>query len=260
VHLLTATSQWGYTPMHKDTVGGALGLTHKVYLAVGGYSNQFWGWGGEDNNMYTRLEKGPGVRRPALGVGRYHALFHPRVMGLDETDQFKNNHKIIHKQHSSENADGISNVKYKTLETRHRQACGDSASSNGNTAAGAEGANRNSVIIHTIQVLNTENLHPASKEEVGAVPESNPAPPDAAGSNPIAEPVFEVVQNADCEGGDIRQHPCVKRGDACVESLHRECYATVRCFRGWTTKFAAPPCYCDHTPLLRMKHCHACNQ
>jgi hypothetical protein len=30
VRLLTATSQWDYTPMHKDTVGGALALSYDV--------------------------------------------------------------------------------------------------------------------------------------------------------------------------------------------------------------------------------------
>lgn len=147
VHLLAATSQWNYTPMHKDTVGGALSLSHEVYAAVGGYSNLFWGWGGEDNNMYTRLHNGPGVRRPKVSVGRYKALFHPRVMGLDETEQFKKNHKIIHTLSNAAASDGIATVQYKVRQTRHRSACvGDSTG--------------NSVIIQTIDVLNTENLHP----------------------------------------------------------------------------------------------------
>ena len=27
------------------------------FLNVGGYSNSFWGWGGEDNDLYKKLSK-----------------------------------------------------------------------------------------------------------------------------------------------------------------------------------------------------------
>lgn len=182
VHLLTATSQWDYTPMHKDTVGGALSLSHAVYAAVGGYSNLFWGWGGEDNNMYTRLNSGPGVRRPKLRVGRYKALFHPRVMGLDETEQFKKNHKIIHTLSHEAASDGIATVKYKELQARHRPAC---SSGGGGSSGGG-----NSVVIHTIEVLNTENLHPDAAGSPAA--DSPPPPPPAAAPPPPAGSKFRL--------------------------------------------------------------------
>ena len=41
--------------MNRDNVGGALAMTFEQYEQVGGYSNLFWGWGGEDNNMMARL-------------------------------------------------------------------------------------------------------------------------------------------------------------------------------------------------------------
>ena len=36
---------------------GSCLLPLEAFLQVGGYSNSFWGWGGEDNDLYTKLQK-----------------------------------------------------------------------------------------------------------------------------------------------------------------------------------------------------------
>jgi hypothetical protein len=262
VHLLTATSQWDYTPMHKDTVGGALALSYDVYAKVGGYSNLFWGWGGEDNNMYTRLAKGPGVTRPNVKVGRYRALFHPRVMGLDETDQFKSNHKIMGQTGTDE---GIKTVKYTLVRSRHRPAC----------PGGDGGPATNSVVIHTVNVLNADNLHPGSNglsvpprpSHAKAAPAAPPATAvtvlakSAAPSGLDAEIVFEVYQNMDCDGGDVGRHDCLvsMSEQECVRDRQQACLATAGCIGfnhpgGWMKRacakllsFDGSTVYLDHT-------------
>ena len=35
--------------------GGATGFTEDQFISVNGYSNQFFGWGGEDDDMFNRL-------------------------------------------------------------------------------------------------------------------------------------------------------------------------------------------------------------
>lgn len=39
----------------EDLVGGAMASTVEQYEAANGHSSSFWGWGGEDNDMYYRL-------------------------------------------------------------------------------------------------------------------------------------------------------------------------------------------------------------
>lgn len=145
-HLLTAASQWGYIPMNTDTVGGALSVTYKTYEELGGYSNKFWGWGGEDNNMYQRILARPNtkVNRPPLDVGRYTSLDHPRVRGLDETSQFRANRNLIR---DTDALDGLKTVKYNPLGSYFENACNTTNEQHSNL-----------VIVHTIDILNTENL------------------------------------------------------------------------------------------------------
>ncbi|KAH8060005.1 N-acetyllactosamine synthase [Aureococcus anophagefferens] len=100
--LLSATSQWDYKGHNSQLVGGALQISHAQYAEVGGYSNKFEGWGAEDENMGYRLTVGGAKSWNGLfgklgkKIGRYTALDHQRVMGLDETEQFGRNMGNMH--------------------------------------------------------------------------------------------------------------------------------------------------------------------
>ena len=41
---------------YKELIGGIQLFSKQHYIMVNGYSNQFWGWGGEDDNLYTRIK------------------------------------------------------------------------------------------------------------------------------------------------------------------------------------------------------------
>jgi hypothetical protein len=43
-----------YSLMYKELVGGVLAMTPEHYKMTNGFSNSFWGWGGEDDDMETR--------------------------------------------------------------------------------------------------------------------------------------------------------------------------------------------------------------
>ena len=48
-------------------VGGVLVVTKQQYLAVNGFSNLYWGWGGEDDDMahrhHTSIKVGGSVQK-----------------------------------------------------------------------------------------------------------------------------------------------------------------------------------------------------
>jgi hypothetical protein len=92
--------------LSPSNVGGALMITPEIYRKVNGYSNVLAGWGIEDDNMAYRIKRFHGGFR-VLTPGTFRGLAHPRVPGLDTTDQFQENAK-----NRQEIESGLSNVKY----------------------------------------------------------------------------------------------------------------------------------------------------
>lgn len=57
VRLMTvAIDKFNYWPVHSQNFGGVTILTKTQMLKVNGYSNSFWGWGGEDDEMSHRSD------------------------------------------------------------------------------------------------------------------------------------------------------------------------------------------------------------
>jgi N-terminal domain of galactosyltransferase/Glycosyltransferase 61 len=81
--------------LSSANVGGALLITPEAYRKVNGYSNNFGGWGKEDDNMAWRLRNGlksefvGGYR--VLTDSKFRELYHDRVWGLDTNQQMKHN-------------------------------------------------------------------------------------------------------------------------------------------------------------------------
>ena len=56
-HLASQASQFGYRMPYETYLGGITGLEPSLFREVDGFSNDFWGWGGEDDDFYTRLKR-----------------------------------------------------------------------------------------------------------------------------------------------------------------------------------------------------------
>jgi hypothetical protein len=52
--LATHVQQFAYDMPSADYFGGVVLFRKEHFEKVGGYSNKFWGWGGEDNEMFFR--------------------------------------------------------------------------------------------------------------------------------------------------------------------------------------------------------------
>uniref|UniRef100_A0A1I8JAG0 Glyco_transf_7N domain-containing protein n=1 Tax=Macrostomum lignano TaxID=282301 RepID=A0A1I8JAG0_9PLAT len=52
-HNSVSIDKFGYSLPYKQLVGGVLAMPIRHFLRVNGYSNLFWGWGGEDDDMET---------------------------------------------------------------------------------------------------------------------------------------------------------------------------------------------------------------
>lgn len=72
----THASQFGWKMPHDKYFGGVIAFNRADFEKINGYSNQFWGWGGEDDSLYYS------VLAHGLEVGRrehrYLSLPHPK--------------------------------------------------------------------------------------------------------------------------------------------------------------------------------------
>lgn len=76
-HIGAFVSNLGYQLWYKEIVGGVLAISMDDFRAVNGYSNQYWAWGGEDDDMGKRiLSLNMTIERPDPSVGRFTMLKH----------------------------------------------------------------------------------------------------------------------------------------------------------------------------------------
>ncbi|KAH7727167.1 Protein W02B12.11 [Aphelenchoides avenae] len=54
-HIGAFVNSLAYQLWYKEIVGGALAISMHDYLAVNGYSNMYWAWGGEDDDFGKRI-------------------------------------------------------------------------------------------------------------------------------------------------------------------------------------------------------------
>jgi hypothetical protein len=73
-HLASQCSQFKYRMPYPRYFGGVNIFSAKTFYMVNGYSNNYWGWGGEDDDMLLRCEK-VGVRIE-WRRGRFESLNH----------------------------------------------------------------------------------------------------------------------------------------------------------------------------------------
>lgn len=84
---------WSWSVPYPDNVGGVTSMSPSHWNAINGFSNEYEGWGGEDDDLYFRLKQNhllkgtchtwcndakkkliPTVYRPSLGRGRFNCL------------------------------------------------------------------------------------------------------------------------------------------------------------------------------------------
>lgn len=64
---------------YPDLFGGVSAMSAEHFQLVNGFSNTFWGWGGEDDDMSMRIKmKGLHLARYPFNIARYTMLTHEK--------------------------------------------------------------------------------------------------------------------------------------------------------------------------------------
>ncbi|CAF1567441.1 unnamed protein product [Adineta steineri] len=85
-------------------------MRREHYLLVNGYSTNYWGWGGEDDDMFKRIiNKQLILDRPPASLARYKMLKHVHQK-LNPSRM-----KVLRTAHNRIDSDGVNNVIYTLL-------------------------------------------------------------------------------------------------------------------------------------------------
>ncbi|TWW71071.1 Beta-1,4-galactosyltransferase 1 [Takifugu flavidus] len=78
-HLSVAIDKFNFQLPYNTIFGGVSSFSKQQFLTVNGYSNTYWGWGGEDDDMYKRIIfHGMSINQPDHMTGKYKMIKHQR--------------------------------------------------------------------------------------------------------------------------------------------------------------------------------------
>ncbi|KAF7398346.1 hypothetical protein HZH66_006243 [Vespula vulgaris] len=114
-HMSSSVNTFRYNLPYTGLFGGAIALTRKQFERVNGFSNVFYGWGGEDDDFYSRLQsRGLQITRFGPDVAKYYMMIHKKESPSNA--RFANLENAARRY----DTDGISNLEYRVLNHQLR--------------------------------------------------------------------------------------------------------------------------------------------
>jgi len=122
-HLAAEAEQFGFKLPYQGYFGGVTLFDKHSFIKVNGYSNDYWGWGAEDDDvMFRCVIKEAKVSRKN---GKYRSLSHERNIVQDLYNEnlkkffgFKNGVNIDEINRKI-NSDGLTSLEYEVLEEKN---------------------------------------------------------------------------------------------------------------------------------------------
>lgn len=110
-HMSVSIDSFLYRLPYDDIFGGVSAMTVSQFKAVNGFSNLFWGWGGEDDDMANRLRlKKLFISRYPANIARYKMLKHGKEKANPER------FKYLYSGAKRVNRDGLNSLKYNKVD------------------------------------------------------------------------------------------------------------------------------------------------
>ncbi|XP_071112449.1 beta-1,4-N-acetylgalactosaminyltransferase bre-4-like isoform X1 [Haliotis cracherodii] len=111
-HMSVAIDEMDYRLKYDILVGGVLNLRVEHYQELNGYSNMYWGWGAEDDDMaYRILHVGFKITRPPSTIARYKMIKHQKR----RPTSWHTRSKLLHTAVKRYKMDGLNSVSYKLM-------------------------------------------------------------------------------------------------------------------------------------------------
>ncbi|GCB76820.1 hypothetical protein scyTo_0015558, partial [Scyliorhinus torazame] len=115
-HLAVSMDKFGFRLPYNQYFGGISALSREQHEKINGFPNDYWGWGGEDDDIYNRIIfKGLGISRPSGDIGKCRMIRHDRDKNNAPNPQRFNR---ISQTRQTMQHDGLNSLKYKVLEVK----------------------------------------------------------------------------------------------------------------------------------------------
>ncbi|XP_012882098.1 PREDICTED: beta-1,4-galactosyltransferase 1 [Dipodomys ordii] len=113
-HISVAMDKFGFSLPYVQYFGGVSALSKQQFLTINGFPNNYWGWGGEDDDIFNRLVfKGMSISRPNAVVGKCRMIRHSRDKKNEPNPQRFD--RIAHTKETMR-TDGLNSLTYKVLD------------------------------------------------------------------------------------------------------------------------------------------------
>ena len=119
-HLSVAIDTFRYKLPYKSLFGGAEMLTREHFKLINGFSNSFWHWGGEDDNLYHRVKAHRlTLKRQSVQTARYKMIKHQKSKnirgGKTKSRGRSPSWEYMKSSLAHIKADGLNNLQYEIL-------------------------------------------------------------------------------------------------------------------------------------------------
>ncbi len=130
-HLSSHMDVFRYNLIYGSFLGGVAAIPGTMFKEVGGFSNRFFGWGGEDDDMSVNRLHRRGYRlvRFCPRLGRYRSLPHPQERRSGENERrLREGMMTVREKEAAEGGgerrkdedDGLDNLKYRVVRRERR--------------------------------------------------------------------------------------------------------------------------------------------
>lgn len=118
-HLSVSMDKFGFRLPYTQYFGGVSSLSKEQFLKINGFPNNYWGWGGEDDDIFNRVtSKGMTISRPDAIIGRCRMIRHERDKQNDPNPQRFD--RIAHTRETMAR-DGINSLTYTVVQIEKDQ-------------------------------------------------------------------------------------------------------------------------------------------
>ncbi|CAE8700024.1 unnamed protein product [Polarella glacialis] len=125
--LSSEIDRYKWSVPYPNSAGGIVAMSSSDWRSINGFSNQYLGWGGEDDELHHRLRlakllTGPHIRRPSKGHGRFsgkfmHSMNHTKRIG--DNQAYARNVALLRQIETGSGrwkTDGLSDLKFHVVE------------------------------------------------------------------------------------------------------------------------------------------------